>query len=196
MRNMLRPDILYDSVGATFDMLECSIWPNAAVFNQFSVILDMRPHHRWVFIALVVSHTLCKDRFDACHKITPLFINQETCLITAFNKLRPFSEHVITKLSSVPVWIWVIEQHAIMLSATVRSPTVIYAPINWVIIGSDNGCRLLNAQLLPKPVLTYWQLGRWEQMSPKSETRTFYCNDSKITEFEMIDTKTPLLLMW
>ena len=27
-------------------------------------------------------------------------------------------------------------------------------------------------------------------------TKTFYCNDSKITEFEMIDTKTPLLLMW
>ena len=26
--------------------------------------------------------------------------------------------------------------------------------------------------------------------------RTFDCNDSKITEFEMTDTKTPLLLMW
>ena len=26
--------------------------------------------------------------------------------------------------------------------------------------------------------------------------RTFYWNDSKIMEFEMIDTKTPLLLMW
>ena len=26
--------------------------------------------------------------------------------------------------------------------------------------------------------------------------RTFYCNNSKITEFEIIDTKTPLLLTW
>ena len=26
--------------------------------------------------------------------------------------------------------------------------------------------------------------------------RTFYCSDSKITEFETIDAKTPLLLMW
>ena len=25
--------------------------------------------------------------------------------------------------------------------------------------------------------------------------KTFYCNDSKITEFEMMDTKTPLLLI-
>ena len=26
--------------------------------------------------------------------------------------------------------------------------------------------------------------------------RTFYCKDSRITEFETVDTKTPLLLMW
>ena len=28
------------------------------------------------------------------------------------------------------------------------------------------------------------------------EKKTFYCNDSKITEFEMIDTQTPQPLMW
>ena len=66
---MLRSDILCDSIGATFDILQCSIWPNAAVFSQYSVILHMRPHGRW--LCIVVSHTLCKDRFHACHEITP-----------------------------------------------------------------------------------------------------------------------------
>ena len=77
---MLRSNILCDSVGATFDILLCSIWSNAAVFSQFSVILHMRPHRRWLFT--VVSHTLCKDHFHACHKITPQFINHETCQVT------------------------------------------------------------------------------------------------------------------
>ena len=66
---MLRSDILYDSVGATFSILYCSMWPNAALFSQFSLILHMRSHRCWVFI--VVSHTLCIDQFHACHKITP-----------------------------------------------------------------------------------------------------------------------------
>ena len=64
---MLFSDNLYDSVGATFDVLKCSIWPNTVVFSQFSVILDMRPHCRWVFI--VVSHSPCKDWFHACQKL-------------------------------------------------------------------------------------------------------------------------------
>ena len=37
----------------------------------------MRPHRRWVFI--VVSHSLCKDCFHACQKITPQFISHEIC---------------------------------------------------------------------------------------------------------------------
>ena len=62
-------------------------------------------------------------------------MDHETCQITvnefkfAFNELCPFSEHVITKLSTV-LWEFGLlnspgEQHAIMLSATVRSPTVL-----------------------------------------------------------------------
>ena len=30
---MLRSGILHDSVGASFDMIYCSIWPNGAVFS-------------------------------------------------------------------------------------------------------------------------------------------------------------------
>ena len=74
---MLRSDIFCESVGAIFDILWWCIWPNAAVFSQFSAILHMRSHRRWIFI--VVSHTLCKGRFHACHKITPWFINHEIC---------------------------------------------------------------------------------------------------------------------
>ena len=84
---MLHSDILYDSVGATLDMLWCSTWRNAAVFCQFSVILDMRPHCRWVFI--VFSHPLCKDCLHACHRITPYFLNHETCqIIVNWNSLE------------------------------------------------------------------------------------------------------------
>ena len=89
---MLRSDILSDTVGTTFDILYCSIWPNAAVFNQCSVILHMRPHRRWLFI--VFSHTFCKDRFHACHKITTWFINHESCqIIENLNSLEINHDH-------------------------------------------------------------------------------------------------------
>ena len=68
-RNVLCSDILYDYVGATFDLLYCSIWPNTALFGQFLCDLDMRPHRRWVFI--VVSQILCKDWCNDCQQITP-----------------------------------------------------------------------------------------------------------------------------
>ena len=52
----------------------------------------MRPHRRWLFI--VVSHTLCKDRFHACHEINPYFINHETCQIRVnLNSLEINHDH-------------------------------------------------------------------------------------------------------
>ena len=92
-----------------------------AVFSQFSVILNMRPHHRWVYI--VVSHSLCKDWFHACQ-------NTLSSLTTKFsiNRWIEISQDHFRvcyhQTFDCPVGVWVIEQHAIILSATVRSPTV------------------------------------------------------------------------
>ena len=75
-----------------------SIWPNTTVFSQFPAILGMRPHRRWVFI--VVSHSLCKDWFHACQKITPYFINHEIWHKTVnLNSLEINRDHFPSMLS-------------------------------------------------------------------------------------------------
>ena len=101
---------------------------NTTVFSQYSVILDMRPHRRWVFI--VVSHFLCKGWFHACQKFTPLFINaicHKTEFKFAWNKSQPFFEHVITKLSTVRWEFWLLNRMQ-KFKPTVRNPVTYSQP--------------------------------------------------------------------
>ena len=71
----------------------------------------MRPHRRWLFI--VASHTLCKDRFHACHTSTPWFINHEICHKTVnLNSLEINHDHFLSmpspnfRLSSGSLGYW------------------------------------------------------------------------------------------
>ena len=75
------------------------------------MILHMRPHRRWLFI--VASHTLCKDRFHACHTSTPWFINHEICHNTVnLNSLEINHDHFLSmpspnfRLSSGSLGYW------------------------------------------------------------------------------------------
>ena len=58
-------------------------------------------------------------------------------------------------------------------------PLVIYASVDWVIIGSVMACRLFGAKPLTEPMLVYCQLVSWEQISVKFEFEFYHFHTRK-----------------
>ena len=100
---MLLSGILYDSVEATFDMLYCSIWPNAAVFGIFCdfrhvTTSSLGIHSRFSHF-MQMPFSCLPGNYSLVHNPRNLPKNCEFKF--AWNKSRPFSEHVISKHSTV-----------------------------------------------------------------------------------------------